>query len=295
MMIASSSSADLASSTISIPPSGSTPVSETSSPVAAAQYTTFETSANGARTITSTQIVSASSTPSLHVAGAASTSGPSFFQNTAAVAGVFTAVGLIYALLFIYLLILLVRRRRQRALEREMDAVSFVPASLRAIVDYADADDPQHLPSLDPSSDTSRSHGGHSGYSGDIWTQPQLPAPQQQQNSYGFPQQREYTPGGYGGATVGGARKQSETVQAQRARVYRIQIHAGSESESDLTHRPQSAVVHDDDDEAPPAAGDYLSSYTSPPPSLESGYADATSPAVDVPLSRDEVQERQLL
>jgi hypothetical protein len=45
--------------------------------MAAAQYTTIETSVNGARTVTSTQIVSASSTPSLHVAGAASTSGPS--------------------------------------------------------------------------------------------------------------------------------------------------------------------------------------------------------------------------
>ncbi|KAF7359782.1 hypothetical protein MVEN_00703100 [Mycena venus] len=268
----------------------------------------------GTQTLPSTQSLSASSTPSSSPALAAATSGTPFFRHTAAVAGVFTAVGVLSAILLIYLLTLVVRRRRQRALDREMDQATFVPASLRAIVDDVDADSARgHLPSLDLSSG---SHG-YSAASHGTYTQPPLGT--QQYNNYGggFPQQWSEFEGydyGYaqsvhsdaGAAGVGTARSMSRQpsepriVQPQRARMYRTETHAGADAE--LAQKPsQSAIVfHDHDHDAhavetsaPPPAKDYLSNYTSPPVEPEIPASDI--PPLPTPHPGGELQEKRVL
>ncbi|KAJ7794243.1 hypothetical protein B0H14DRAFT_3497156 [Mycena olivaceomarginata] len=303
--------------TSTLPSSSSTSVSTTVVPSSLSDNTSSTAAASnsatggttnvniGTQTLTSTQFLSASSTPSSSPARAAATSGtpcaPSLFlsyshicvctltlssssltlfHNTAAVAGVFTAVGILSAILLIYLLTLAIRRRRQRALDREMDQVMFVPASLRAIVDDDDGDGPRgHLPSLDLSSG---SHG-YSAASHGTFPQ-QRPEYEGYDYDYGYAQS-EYSDAGVAG--VGAARsmprKPSEPhiVQPQRAK-----MHLGGLSSTittgmllkPLPHRLRRTICRN---------------YTSPPVESESPTTDP--PPLPNPHGGDEPPEKRVL
>lgn len=198
-------------------------------------------------------------------------------------------IGLVAAIILVYLITRVLRRRRQRQLDREMDAVSFVPASLQAIVDDDDDAGPRHLPSLDLSSGSHGAQSGYSGYSGASYSQPPLPMPQQQHN-YGFAQ-RDYASSEYsnaGAAGVGATRglppaltREPQMVQPQRAMVRQMQP---VQADTGLAHKPsQSATVYNAAEPSGPLpTGDYLSNYSSPPASGESEYL---SPTTEIPLS----------
>jgi len=81
-------------------------------------------------TITSTQV--APTTSSAATTGAPSTSSKSFFQNTGAVAGVFTAVGLVALVIVIAIIINIVRRRQAREFDREIAEAAKEAAAARA-------------------------------------------------------------------------------------------------------------------------------------------------------------------
>ncbi|KAJ7122201.1 hypothetical protein C8R44DRAFT_919393 [Mycena epipterygia] len=254
-------------------------------------------------TQTSTQLVSAtsaSSSPSSSASSSASTRASTFLQNKAAMAGVFSTIGILTAIVLIYCITRALRRRRARRLDRDMDAIALVPDSLRAIA--AEADNESHrLPSLDLSP---ASHGSP-------YKPPSLSPPQ---HAYGFPPQRDYDYAASeysnaGAAGIGAARTRSVTrgpsppvpafmadygqprivqqPQRAQAQVYHSHDVARAQSQSALVHSlSQSSQVNTNagSEGSPQAAPplpvkDYLSNYMSPPKSAE------LSPTTEIPLS----------
>ncbi|KAJ7633376.1 hypothetical protein DFH06DRAFT_691412 [Mycena polygramma] len=277
------------------------PSSSSASPTSAADVAGSLSPGVDTETLTATQFLSASSKPTLIASGATSNSTP-FLQNKGAVAGVFTAVGLLALIALVCVIRRIVRRRHRQQLDREMDEISFVPTALRAIVDDDDAGF-HRLPSLDLS--RTGSNGASTGYSGNsvhsesygAYEQPPMSVPQPQYN-YGS-EQRGYTLHDYGTAeapaggpvrSVSAVRRappgqigesEPEIVQPPRAHVRQTATFSPT-AESGLVHRPsQSAVIQLAPTPSPPA-GDYLSNYTTPPASAEST---DMPPITDIPLS----------
>ncbi|KAG6915088.1 hypothetical protein DXG01_013535, partial [Tephrocybe rancida] len=79
-----------------------------------------------------------------HVLAHRSINGISFFQNTGAVAGVFTVVGLIALGLLIALIINIIRRRRAKRFDREVEEAAAEAANAPAPIFLDDDDDYRH-------------------------------------------------------------------------------------------------------------------------------------------------------
>ncbi|KAJ6451669.1 hypothetical protein C8R47DRAFT_300578 [Mycena vitilis] len=278
------------------------PSSSSASPTSAADVAGSLSPGVDTETLTATQFLSASSKPTLIASGATSNSTP-FLQNKGAVAGVFTAVGVLTLIVLVCMIRKIVRRRHRQQLDREMDEISFVPTALRAIVDDDDAGF-HRLPSLDLS--RTGSNGGYTGYTGNsvhsepygAYEQPPMSVtvPQPQYNHAS--EQRGYTLHDYGiaDALAGGpvrsvsavrrappgqiGESEPDIVQPPRAHVRQTATFSPT-AESGLVHRPsQSAVIQLAPTPSPPAR-DYFSNYTTPPVSAESVEMTTT----DIPLS----------
>jgi len=198
---------------------------------------------------TTTQLVSPPVTPSPspNVNLAASSDTP-FFQNTAAVAGVFSAVGVLLILVFIYCITRCVKSRRRRLLDREL-AISFAPDNLHG---HANADGATHrrMPSVESAKS---SYDGHNGYTGtSYYTQP--PVTHQEQYNHGFPQFDYASNGYYAGAGAGpGMAAVGPAPPARRP-------------EPAFLGGPQMAQAQ----QYSAAPRGYMSNYTTPPASGES-------------------------
>ncbi|KAF7298402.1 hypothetical protein MKEN_01364900 [Mycena kentingensis (nom. inval.)] len=152
-------------------------VGVTTTPALGSGTTAAETSYSvGGITLTNTdtQLVSGSPSSSISANATSTTStDTAFWHNKGAVAGVFTVVGIIALVGLFYLTTCIMRRRRAARYEAEMDEVSFIPPSLRAIADSEDAEHGnanagglQHGPSgrVLPSLDHSASSHAHPDY-----------------------------------------------------------------------------------------------------------------------------------
>ncbi|KAJ6580708.1 hypothetical protein B0H19DRAFT_483888 [Mycena capillaripes] len=244
------------------------------------------TSSSSAIAVTSSdsdsQIPSSTNLASAPTLGASSTNGVErFFQNKTAVIAVFAGGGAVLLLLIVSLITCLLRRRwrRQRQLDREMDA------SFRETMEQA-MDLWRPAPTRDLGAGAQTAHqrsqsafSTHSEASGISYTQPPLPVPQQQPNYDNFAYQREgrYTPGEEAQRNAGaslmvasrGVVVEPRIVQPQRAHVA-AQKHAHSASQSTLAQKPsQSAEIRHTDVRAP--TPDYVMPYTTSPAPVDFG------------------------
>ncbi|KAJ7041626.1 hypothetical protein C8F04DRAFT_1252946 [Mycena alexandri] len=249
--------------TSSLPPvSGTTSSSLTT--ISTPPATDTATAAPQTQFQTTTQLVSASVTPSSipNINLAASSNTP-FFQNTAAVAGVFSALGVLVILVLIYSITRCVKSRRRRLLDREL-AISFAPDNLHG---HAAGDVTTHrrMPSVET---TASSHDGY-------YTQP--PVSHQEQYNYGFPQFDYASNGYYAGAGGGsGAVAVGPPPPAARGFLGGPQMaQAQQYNAAPLTSRAPAQ-------RASPPPRDYISNYTTPPVSAESM---GLSPTSNIPLS----------
>ncbi|KAJ7019243.1 hypothetical protein C8F04DRAFT_350536 [Mycena alexandri] len=257
--------------TSSLPPvSGTTSSSLTT--ISTPPATDTATAAPQTQFQTTTHLVSASVTPSSipNINLAASSNTP-FFQNTAAVAGVFSALGVLVILVLIYSITRCVKSRRRRLLDREL-AISFAPDNLHG---HAAGDVATHrrMPSVET---TASSHDGYSGYTGtSYYTQP--PVAHQEQYNYGFPQFDYASNGYYAGAGGGsGAIAVGPPPPAARGFLGGPQMaQAQQYNAAPLTSRAPAQ-------RASPPPRDYISNYTTPPVSAESM---GLSPTSNIPLS----------
>ncbi|KAK7050594.1 hypothetical protein R3P38DRAFT_3608434 [Favolaschia claudopus] len=214
-------------------------------------------------TVTNTHLASASSMPSSQAVGAASNSGsPSFFENRAAIAGVFTAVGLVLLIPLLLILRCLSRRRRQQRLDREMDEVSAVPASVRAFLEDDDE------ASVDFSSPGSHSYENEfSATSHGSCAQPSLSTAPCFHPGWGIPStgNQQYNSDAYPTApppiyqrfSLGPNGEPQIVSQSHRAKVYQ------TPPTSERARRPShsAVIVYNDSPDAAPRPGDYLSRY----------------------------------
>ncbi|KAM6501026.1 hypothetical protein JOM56_004040 [Amanita muscaria] len=123
-----STTSGASSSTTSTSPST---ISTTSISSTAPSSSTTNTLPSGVVTVTSTQ-VNANTPTSTPVSSSAAATSQGFFQNKAAVAGVFAVVGLIGAVILIALIVNCIRRRRAQEFDREIAEAAAEAAAVRA-------------------------------------------------------------------------------------------------------------------------------------------------------------------
>ncbi|KAG8217108.1 hypothetical protein J3R82DRAFT_5138 [Butyriboletus roseoflavus] len=191
------------------PSSSTSPTSTPSSSSSAATSTSSSSSATTSSTPTPTQIVTSSGgtvqtittviTPTVTSTPTAqnnSSSSNSFFSNTAAVAGVFSVVGLIVVAIVVALVINTVRRRRAQKFDRDVaEAAAEAAASSRSPFDdysYANA------------GGNGGGSGGY-GYSDNSHGTYQLPPLHPQSESYGMSEMSQYDPYAAGAASLAAA------------------------------------------------------------------------------------------
>ncbi|KAJ7862216.1 hypothetical protein B0H13DRAFT_2270651 [Mycena leptocephala] len=222
-----------------------------------------------ARTHPGVSSSSISVSPSSSTSAAPNSSTSSFFQNKAAVTGVFITVGLVIAILLVSIITCLVRRRRQRQRQRDQE----MDASFRQTMDRA-ANGWRQMPSLDRSAPWKKASSVYSAASHGTYLQPALSVAPPQYDS-GFARRRDDAPSEHWDAELGGNSTAprmvgEEITQPQRAApVHPRQTSGDSVSVRALARRPsQSAVVHRAAPQVP--ANAHPSIYTSSPPPTDS-------------------------
>ncbi|KAJ6617240.1 hypothetical protein B0H10DRAFT_1327518 [Mycena sp. CBHHK59/15] len=136
-----------------------------------------------------------------------------FLQNIGASAGVFSTLGVLVLIAAIYFIMLALRRRRARQLDREMDEVSFVPESLRY---FADGGDDTRYLSASPDL-SAQSHGGERPV-----------RPPQPVYGYGASRERLESDASAGVAGIGALRalRMAERANSQIVQPPRVQVYA---------------------------------------------------------------------
>lgn len=133
---------------------------------------------------------------------------PSFFQNTGAVAGVFTVVGIIVVVIIIVIITTAIRRRRAKDFDRDVAEAAADAAANAHAPNFTDDDDEYGYRNQQ---DLARSHSLYTGYSDGshgTYTQPPMPSNPESFNMRELPPFDPYAPGlgaGAGAAGVGAA------------------------------------------------------------------------------------------
>ncbi|GLB45598.1 hypothetical protein LshimejAT787_2400560 [Lyophyllum shimeji] len=115
--------------------------SPTSTSTSSTSTTSLVTPSTGGNVVTTTSVIAITPTLSPPTGSAAPSTNKGFFQNTGAVAGVFTVVGLVAVALCIALITNIVRRRRAQKFDREIAEAAAEAAAAPAPIFLDDDDD----------------------------------------------------------------------------------------------------------------------------------------------------------
>ncbi|KAJ7762118.1 hypothetical protein B0H16DRAFT_1529727 [Mycena metata] len=227
---------DSSSSTSLLPTSTSSPTLD--------QATEIPTSTKASFTPTSTANVNLSAN-----------SATSFIKTHAVIIGVAAGLGLLVALLLIYVITRAVRTRRQRRLDHELDVSFDQLEHTRRTIGATRNISPRGMPSMDDKS--------HSLYS-DKSSYPQPPL-EHYQYSYDLPQSNDLAPREYvsdvGAAELGAASSTMRRPEpALTGQLQTVQAYGSMPAQSLVRAQSQSAAVYG----RSPSPGQYLSPY--PPP-----------------------------